>query len=403
MIDNAIEEALGRYFDRVSKEYDGIDREELQVLWTEVNAAAAKASVKVSISSKKKMSTSTTKTKSTPSEEEEVTGCPYMFQRGNKSGTACGATPKNGSDFCARHKKYEGKVQKERKILPVPKSIKPKLSKSSPVKKNVQRVLRKHRPTSRLWHPETGLAFKSARERVVVGKIVKNKFVPLEEEDVDTCKQWGYAFEPPVKEEEEPEVEESEGEEEPEESEGEEEPEESEGEEEDVGESKTVYLTADSASGGKFWEGTVDGNDFVTRYGKVGATGRTTTKTLSSNKEALKTLATMRAKKEKAGYAELAAPKAKSRKVTPKAKPKAKPKATKPKAKPKAKRGAVTRSRKKAASVSSEDEETLLEDMSGSEDELELSEKFVSKALGVNTVDDDESDFEEELEEEESD
>jgi hypothetical protein len=41
--------------------------------------------------------------------------------------------------------------------------------------------------------------------------------------------------------------------------------------------------------------------------------------------------------------------------------------------------------------------------MSGSEDELEVSEKFVSKALGVNTVDDDESDFEEELEEEESD
>ena len=201
VIDQAIENALGRYFDRVAKEYDGIEREELQVLWAEVAGSAVSLSLK-------KTGTTVAKPKKSPSKSvaeatevatatEDTGGCPYMFQRGEKSGESCGAASSGENNYCARHKKYEGKVQKERKVVPAPKrSIKPKSSKGSPGPKPVGLVLRKHQPTGLLWHPESTLSFKSARERVVVGKIVKNKFVPLEESDVPDCKKWGFAFEP---------------------------------------------------------------------------------------------------------------------------------------------------------------------------------------------------------------
>jgi len=55
------------------------------------------------------------------------------------------------------------------------------------------RVLRKHKEIDKLWHKESGFVFRSAKERVVIGKCVDNKLVDLTEQDVEECRIWGFA------------------------------------------------------------------------------------------------------------------------------------------------------------------------------------------------------------------
>ena len=332
IINTAVNTAISKYVSKIVTEFEGIDAEELQVLWNEVSS-----DIKVSMSS-------TTKTKKSPakSASSNEDGCPYEFQRGDKSGTVCGSSPKDGSSYCARHKKYEGQEKKDRKIVPAPKrSIKPKKVKS-PVPKKVNRVLRKH-SSGTLWHPETSLVFKSSNDRIVTGKMIDDKIVPLKEEDVDECKRWGFAF--ALKEK--PEVVDSESDDEPEVVDS----------ASDESEPQKVHLV----SGGKFWEASVDGKDYTVRFGKVGAKGSTKTKTLESEEKALQTFEKEKAKKIKKGYSEEVA----------------KPK--KEVAKPK---------RKSVTPESSEGEET--------EEDTEVAEKYISAALGVDTNNVEETESEEE-------
>ena len=335
IINTAVNTAISKYVSKIVTEFEGIDAEELQVLWNEVSS-----DIKVSMSS-------TTKTKKSPakSASSNEDGCPYEFQRGDKSGTVCGSSPKDGSSYCARHKKYEGQEKKDRKIVPAPKrSIKPKKVKS-PVPKKVNRVLRKH-SSGTLWHPETSLVFKSSNDRIVTGKMIDDKIVPLKEEDVDECKRWGFAF--ALKEK--PEVVDSESDDEPEVVDS----------ASDESEPQKVHLV----SGGKFWEASVDGKDYTVRFGKVGAKGSTKTKTLESEEKALQTFEKEKAKKIKKGYSEEVA----------------KPK--KEVAKPK--RKSVT----PESPESSEGEET--------EEDTEVAEKYISAALGVDTNNVEETESEEE-------
>lgn len=58
------------------------------------------------------------------------------------------------------------------------------------------------------------------------------------------------------------------------------------------------------ANSAKFWEVTVDGTSVTVRFGKIGANGQTTVKTLSSTEAAQAEAAKLIAAKVKKGYVE---------------------------------------------------------------------------------------------------
>ena len=124
-------------------------------------------------------------------------GCPYIYTKGEKEGQSCGIKPKGSVIYCTRHKKYEGQEPKQKKIVPSAKKsiagIAP--SRVTPIPaKEVNTVLRKNKAIDKLWHSATGMVFKSAKERVVIGKCVDDTLFPLEKEDVDVCMAHSFAY-----------------------------------------------------------------------------------------------------------------------------------------------------------------------------------------------------------------
>ena len=190
-IESAIKNAIEEYVQCISQKYEEIDIDDLEELWNDVSK-----SMKISVTMKSPGKATTTKTN--PVASADPNGCPYKFIKGTKQDTTCGAKAKEGNVYCSRHKKYEGTEPKERKSSPDPKrsTIKSKKSKSRSPAKSTQRVLRKNKKLDKLWHPETGLVFKSAKERTVVGKCVDDKLIDLTEEDIEECRKWGFSFVP---------------------------------------------------------------------------------------------------------------------------------------------------------------------------------------------------------------
>jgi hypothetical protein len=69
------------------------------------------------------------------------------------------------------------------------------ITKKEPVKKEVNTVLRKNKAIDMLWHSATGMVFKSAKERIVVGKCVNDKVLPLTKDDIEICMSHSFAYE----------------------------------------------------------------------------------------------------------------------------------------------------------------------------------------------------------------
>ena len=61
-----------------------------------------------------------------------------------------------------------------------------------------------------VWHEESALVFKSAKELVIVGKLVNKKITPLQEEDIQLCDKYRFKYQVPEDVEEEGEEEEEE-------------------------------------------------------------------------------------------------------------------------------------------------------------------------------------------------
>ena len=284
-IESAIKNAIEEYVQCISQKYEEIDIDDLEELWNDVSK-----SMKISVTMKSPGKATTTKTN--PVASADPNGCPYKFIKGTKQDTTCGAKAKEGNVYCSRHKKYEGTEPKERKSSPDPKrsTIKSKKSKSRSPAKSTQRVLRKNKKLDKLWHPETGLVFKSAKERTVVGKCVDDKLIDLTEEDIEECRKWGFSFVP---------LDEDEGDE----------GDESSDDEKSVvttPKERFIYMEApsSSASGKKFWECKVVGETYTTCHGKVGKDGSTKEKTFESFDLAAKEMDKMIKAKSKKGYEE---------------------------------------------------------------------------------------------------
>jgi predicted DNA-binding WGR domain protein len=381
-IESAIKNAIEEYVQCISQKYEEIDIDDLEELWNDVSK-----SMKISVTMKSPGKATTTKTNSVASADPN--GCPYKFIKGTKQDTTCGAKAKEGNVYCSRHKKYEGTEPKERKSSPDPKrsTVKHKKSESRSPVKSTQRVLRKNKKLDKLWHPETGLVFKSANERTVVGKCVDDKLIDLAEEDIEECRKWGFSFVP---------LDEDEGDE-------------SSDDEKSVvttPKERFIYMEApsSSSSGKKFWECKVVGKTYTTCHGKVGKDGSTKEKTFESFDLAAKEMDKMIKAKSKKGYEE-----------TPK---KVSKKKESPKKVSKKKESPKKVSKKKESNDSfrtPSDIEDALNELQGTssdekEEELEdfenaAGKKFIPNALGLsgkavaappNDEDDDEDDYEEE-------
>ena len=300
VIESAIKNAIEEYVQCISQKYDDVDVDELENIWNDVSKT-----MKISVSFKK--STDGNSTTSSPKKGDDNSDCPYLYIKGDKKGQPCGAKAKEGNIYCSRHKKHEGTIPKERTALPETKksSIRPNKSKSRSPAKSVQRVLRKHKEIGKLWHPESTLVFRSAKDRIVIGKCVENKLVPLVKSDYDECRKWCFAFEQPEESDDDDLKEEPEKD--------------SEEEEEETGEKVSIYLTVDSSSGSreKFWECTVEGCNYSTRHGKIGKDGTTKNKEFDTYDLALAEMKKSVKSKKKKGYVERKSKDVKTRSRSP--------------------------------------------------------------------------------------
>ena len=189
-IENNIKNSVFEFIQVVATKYD-LDSSELLELW-ESDVSTPKSKIVKAIP--KAPSSVKSDTGSTGSCE----GCPYIYTKGEKEGQTCNIKPKGGAMYCTRHKKYEGQEPKQKKIMPtIKKSISGNISglkKPSP-SKPVNTVLRKNKAIEKLWHSTTGMVFKSAKERIVIGKCVEDKLLPLTNEDIEVCMAHSFAYE----------------------------------------------------------------------------------------------------------------------------------------------------------------------------------------------------------------
>lgn len=196
-IKTSINRSVETFIEKVATKYN-LNNEDLMKIWDQTSSCVAdtkiisKPSVKIV---KETVRMSPTKTEGSSSGD----GCPYIYTKGEKEGQSCNIKPKGGTVFCTRHKKYEGTEPKQKKILPSSKkSISPNTgAKKIPAVNSVNTVLRKNKAIDKLWHLATGMVFKSVKERVVIGKCVDDKLLPLSSEDIEVCMAHGFAYENP--------------------------------------------------------------------------------------------------------------------------------------------------------------------------------------------------------------
>ena len=190
-IQTIIDNSISNFINNVSEKYE-IDKEELEKIWACGNLTTC------DIKPQKKIITKPSPSKTDASSTSGSEGCPYVYTKGEKEGQVCNIKPKGGVTFCTRHKKYEGMEPKQKKILPsTKKSIgaNTSIAKKEPVKKEVNTVLRKNKAIYMLWHSATGMVFKSAKERIVIGKCENDKVLPLTQNDIEICMAHSFAYE----------------------------------------------------------------------------------------------------------------------------------------------------------------------------------------------------------------
>ena len=99
---------------------------------------------------------------------------------------------KNGAVYCSKHKKYEGTAPKSAKKSPLPvpkKTIVPTTKKVTPPIKKPNLVLIRNKKINKFVHQESGLVFKSEKEKNVIGKLRDDKISELSDEDISNCKK----------------------------------------------------------------------------------------------------------------------------------------------------------------------------------------------------------------------
>jgi len=55
-------------------------------------------------------------------------------------------------------------------------------------------ILKKLKELQTIWHPESGLVFKSREEKIVTGMYIDNEFIQLDDDAISLCETWGFKF-----------------------------------------------------------------------------------------------------------------------------------------------------------------------------------------------------------------
>jgi len=244
---NIIDECIDKYNKEIASKYD-LDVEELNELWFDISKdekVVEKKVVEKKVVEKKVVEKKVVEKKVV--EKVSPVGssncCPYVFAKGANAGEQCGCKPKNGAVYCSKHKKYEGTEPKSAKKSPLPvpkKTIVPTTKKVTPPIKKPNLVLIRNKKINKFVHQESGLVFKSEKEKNVIGKLRDDKIAELSEEDISNCKKYGFKYEIKPVEPEKEEVDEEEVDEEEKEEVDEEEVDEEEKEEVDEEEKEEV-------------------------------------------------------------------------------------------------------------------------------------------------------------------
>lgn len=146
-----------KFIEKIADMYDNCDKKVLQKLWLELNGD----------------------------------GCQFLITRGVNKGNKCGKKTKRESDYCSRHGLMSEKPSQSRSRSVSPRALRSR-SESPKCKDIGSRVLRKHAELNVLYHSDTGLVFRSAKDRVVVGIIRDNEIQDLNENDIETARKWSF-------------------------------------------------------------------------------------------------------------------------------------------------------------------------------------------------------------------
>ena len=191
-----IDKRINEYISNIAYIYD-LDENELKNIWYEEEKINNKVS-EPKINNKVSEPKINNKVSEPKINKNSCSGCPYIFTKGVNSGEMCGSKPKNGATYCSKHKKYEGMEchsSTKKKLLPVTKkSIVPAVKKVNSCIKKPNLILIRHKKINKFIHPESGLVFKSDKEKIVIGKLHDDKIIDLDESDIDNCKKYGFKF-----------------------------------------------------------------------------------------------------------------------------------------------------------------------------------------------------------------
>jgi hypothetical protein len=176
--------ALATYNKKLAAKFD-LDLDEVTKFMAELAISDRTSSEKkpVKRSRKVKETPSETKEDEAPKQAgkkgkksaEEVKQCKYVISRGKNAGQ-CTVKPSKGADFCSKHAKMADTQKKSSPALPP------------------ENILRLNKKIGLHVHKATGFAFGKDGERVVVGKVVDDALVDLDDDDVEVCKAKGFLF-----------------------------------------------------------------------------------------------------------------------------------------------------------------------------------------------------------------
>ena len=63
-------------------------------------------------------------------------------------------------------------------------------------------ILKKNKTLNKIWHPESKLVFKSAQEKLVIGRYENDELIPLDEDALELCTKWKFKYDSSLVDEE---------------------------------------------------------------------------------------------------------------------------------------------------------------------------------------------------------
>jgi len=131
-------------------------------------------------------------------DETVETKCVYVPTKGKSKGVVCGAVVVEGTDLCTKHTKKPVENEKkdgakvETKMQVVKKPAENEKKDGAKVETKMQVVKKQN---GRWVHQETGLVFKSSKERIIIGKMIEEEFTTLDKDDIPMVERHGFAYE----------------------------------------------------------------------------------------------------------------------------------------------------------------------------------------------------------------